>query len=256
MLDVRLFHLTMADVTAGDFQVAVFPIGSTEPHSDHLPYGTDAIYVERTSELAVERANAEGARCLLLPTLPIGCNENVGHPWAISLRPRTLMEIVADMVRTAERNGIRKFVIINGHGGNTDVLRAAQRELASTCQSFVGLVEPWDIARHIEEAICETEERGHACETETSYMLHLAPEHVKMDRAHPVATRKTIFSDPDVVRFVSRFHIYTPDAAVGDPTKATADKGRQMTEAVLPRLARALKELSDAPITNLFPYRE
>jgi creatinine amidohydrolase len=256
MSEARLTHLRMPEVTEGRFQVAVFPVGSTEPHAFHLAYGTDTFAVTRFAEMAVYEANERGARCLLLPTLPISCNENVWQcPWAMSLQPRTLMDIIGDVVRTAERNGIRKFVILNGHGGNTSVLLAAQRELASKCKSFVGLVEQWALSHDVELELTETEERGHACETETSIMLHLAPEFVQMRAAKPTRTRKSIFSK-EGISFVNPWHLYTLNTGIGDPTKATADKGRRMVQVAVKRLADALKELSEAPIDGIFPYRD
>jgi len=256
MTEFRLTHLRKPEVLAAGFEVAVFPVGSTEPHAEHLAYGTDFFAIERFAELAVAEANARGARCLLLPTLPISCNENVRLcPWAISLRPRTLMDLVADVVTTAERNGVHKLVVLNGHGGNTSVLQAALRELASKTTAFVGVAEQFSLSHDVEEAIAETKERGHACESETSIMLHLAPEHVKMEAAVPTRIRKSIFSQGGIF-FVNPWHLYTINTGIGDPTKATADKGRRMIEAAVDRLAQALKELSDAPMNDLFPYRD
>ncbi len=256
MAEARLAHLRMPEVTEGGFEVAVFPIGSTEPHAFHLAYGTDTFAITRFAEMAVDEANERGAKCLLLPTLPMSCNENVREcPWAMSLRPRTLMDIVGDVVRTAEQNGIRKSVILNGHGGNTSVLLAAQRELAATSESFVGLVEQWALSHDVELELAETKERGHACETETSIMLHLAPEFAQMEAAKPTRTRRSIFSKQGM-SFVSPWHLYTVNTGIGDPTKATAEKGRKMVEVAVDRLAQALKELSEAAIDGIFPYRD
>jgi len=257
MNEFRLTHLRMPEVTEAKFEVAVFPIGSTEPHAFHLAYGTDLFAVERFAERAVAKANEQGAKCLLLPTLPISCNENVRHcPWAMSLQPRTLMDIVLDVVTTCERNGVRKVIIINGHGGNTHVLQASLRELASKSSAFVGFTEQFGLSADVEAELQETAETGHACEMETSVLLYLAPEHAKMDEAKPTRTRKSVFSDPRSIFFVKPWHIYTLNCGIGDPTKATADKGRRMVDTAVDRLAQALKELSDAPIDQLFPMRD
>ena len=256
MPETRLSHLRMPEVTGQTFEVAVFPIGSTEPHAFHLAYGTDTVTIARFAERAVGEANERGAKCLLLPTLPISCNENVRLcPWAMSLQPRTLLDIVGDVVRTCERNGVRKVVLLNGHGGNTHVLQAALRELASKSDSFVGMAEQFSLSHDVEMEIRETTEGGHACEIETSVMLDLAPEHVKMSEAKPTRIRKSLFSEGGIF-FVNPWHNYTVNTGIGDPTKATADKGRRMIEASVDRFAQALKELSDAPIDDLFPYKD
>ena len=256
MPESRLTHLRMPEVTERDIEVAVFPIGSTEPHGYHLAYGTDTVAIARFADRAVTEANERGAKCLLLPTLPISCNENVRLcPWAMSFQPRTLMDIVGDVVRTCERNGVHKIVLLNGHGGNTHVLQAALRELSPNFERFVGMAEQFTLSHDVSEAVRETADTGHACEIETSVMLHLAPEHAKMDEAKPMEIRRSIFSEGRIF-FVNPWHLYTSGhSGIGDPTKATAEKGKRMIDAAVDRFAQALKELSDAPINEIFPYK-
>jgi creatinine amidohydrolase len=255
MAEARLEHSRRPEMLARDFDVAAVPIGSTEPHADHLTYGTDTVAVTAFAERAVAEANARGATCLLLPTMPYGNNENVQLcPWAMSLRPRTMMDFVTDVVASVTRNGVRKIVILNGHGGNTSVLQAALRELAPKRDVFIGIAEPWDLSADVEREITETEEKGHACEIETSLMLHLGPAHAKMEEAKPTRIRRSIFSRPGSIYFVNPWHIYTLNTGIGDPTKASAEKGKRMVEAAVDRLADALKELGEAPMDDLFPY--
>jgi creatinine amidohydrolase len=91
---------------------------------------------------------------------------------------------------------------------------------------------------------------------ETSAMLYLCPEGVDMEAAEPTQGRKAIFSRRGVLYFVNPWHIYTRNTGLGDPTKATAEKGRRMLEASIDRVATALKELSDAPMDDFFPFRD
>ena len=101
MPDFRLEYLRRPEVMAGYYEVAVLPIGSTEPHAQHLVYGTDTLQVERFAEQVVAEANRRGAKCLLLPTMPFSCNLNLGHcPWAMSLQPRTLIAFVTDVIES------------------------------------------------------------------------------------------------------------------------------------------------------------
>ena len=256
MSDVRLSHMRLPEVVEQQWEVALFPVGSTEPHAFHLSYGTDTVSVSRISRRAVKAANEQGAKVLLLPTLPISCNENVWQcPWAMGVRPRTLMDIVGDVVRTCQRNGLRKLVVLNGHGGNTSVLQAALRELAANREVFVAMTEWWSLSHSIEKELMESEERGHACEMETSIMLSVAPEFVDMEAAEPTKGRKTVFSD-GTLTFPPYWNIYTRNTGLGDPTKATPEKGDRMVEVAVERLARTLKELNDAPMDGLFPYQE
>jgi len=256
MSEFRLEYLKRPELLAREIEVAVLPIGSTEPHAQHLVYGTDTFQVRTFAQMVVEEANRRGARCLLLPTLPISCNGNVQQcPWAMSLQPRTLIALVTDVVNSVLRQGVKKIVLLNGHGGNTSVLQAALRELHPKTPGFVALAEWYAVAGDVEEEVMETAERGHACEMETSAMLYLFPEGVDMDAAEPTHSRKTIFSSRRLT-FVNPWHIYTRNTGLGDPTKATAEKGRRILEAAVDRIAASLKELSDAPYTDMFPFVE
>lgn len=256
MSEFRLEYLKRPEMLARAFEVALLPIGSTEPHAQHLAYGTDTFQVRNFAELLVREANARGAKCLLLPTLPISCNGNVQRcPWAMSLQPRTLIDLVTDIVNSVVRQGVKKIVLLNGHGGNTSVLQAALRELHPKTPAFVALAEWYAVAGDVEEEVMETEERGHACEMETSAMLYLFPEGVDMAAAEVTHSRKTVFSSRRLT-FVNPWHLYTRNTGLGDPTKATAEKGKAIIDAAIDRLATTLKELSDAPYTDTFPFVE
>jgi len=256
MPESRLAHLRRPQLLESAYEVAVLPIGSTEPHAQHLAYGTDTFQVERFAERVVEEANRRGAKCILLPTMPFSCNVNVQKcAWAMSLQPRTLTDFVTDVVASVVRQGVKKVVILNGHGGNTSVLQAALRELHPKFDAFIALSEWYAVAGDVEQEVIESKEGGHACEMETSSMLYLYPEGVEMSAAEPTRTRKTVFSNR-ALQFVKPWHVLTVNTGIGDPTKATAEKGRRILEAAIERVATALKELSDEPYNDMFPFRD
>jgi creatinine amidohydrolase len=256
MPEFRLAHLRRPELMEARYEVAVLPIGSTEPHAQHLVYGTDFFTVERFAERVVEEANRRGARCLLLPTMPFGVNVNVQKcPWAMSLRPRTMTDFVTDVVASVVRQGVKKLAILNGHGGNSAALQAALREMHPRFEAFIALAEWYGVIGDVEGEVMETKEMGHACEMETSAMLHLCPEGVEMSAAEPTRVRKTIFSGR-ALQFVSPWHVYTLNTGIGDPTKASAEKGRRLLEAAVDRIAAALKEMSDEPYSEMFPFRD
>jgi creatinine amidohydrolase len=111
------------------------------------------------------------------------------------------------------------------------------------------------VAGDVTNELMESAEIGHACELETSTMLHLCPEGVDMTAAEATQTRKAIFSGRGLL-FVSPWHARTRNTGIGDPTVAAAEKGRRIIEAAVDRIATALVELSNAPYTDLFPYQE
>lgn len=256
MSEHRLELLKRPELLARDFEVAVLPIGSTEPHAQHLVYGTDTFQVARFAEQVVAEANAQGAKCLLLPTMPFSCNVNLGKcPWAMSLQPPTLIAFVKDVVDSVIRQGVRKIVILNGHGGNTGALLGGLRQLHATTPAFLAMAEWYAISGDVQKEVLETTEGGHACEMETSTMLYLCPEGVDMSAAEATQARKTAFSTRGL-SFVSPWHALTRNTGLGDPTKATAEKGKRIIAAAVDRLAATLKELSDVPYSDLFPYVE
>src|SRR5206468_9673242 len=108
-------------VRSQKWEVAVLPFGATEPHNLHMPYGTDTFQLEALANRACERAYRAGAKVLLLPAIPYGVNTNhlrVPGAVACSVTPTTLLHLLTDLVDSLERQGLRKLVLLNGHGGN------------------------------------------------------------------------------------------------------------------------------------------
>src|ERR1700722_19168915 len=110
-----------AFIRSQPWEVAVLPFGATEPHNLHMPYGTDNFQVEEIGKRACARAYDEGAKVTLLPTMPFGVNTNhlkVPGALACSVTPTTLLALLTDLVESMELQGVRKLVVLNGHGGN------------------------------------------------------------------------------------------------------------------------------------------
>ena len=96
---VQLENLTHPEVKAREIRVAVLPIGSTEPHANHMPYGSDFFATGALAARAAAKANELGAKVMVLPVMPYGVNTNVtAIPYAQSLRPATLTLVVKDIV--------------------------------------------------------------------------------------------------------------------------------------------------------------
>ena len=120
--------MTIEDVRAFDPEVVAIGIGSVEPHGPVLPYGTDYWQCDAVARRGVQLANEQGARALMYPTLPVGNNGNFkAFPLACRIGVQTLMQVILDIIASLSEDGIKKIVLINGHGGNTDALQAALR---------------------------------------------------------------------------------------------------------------------------------
>jgi creatinine amidohydrolase len=249
-----LEEMTIEDVRAFKPRVAVLPLGSTEPHGPHLPYGTDTIQVTGLCRRGVALANQRGARALLYPALPITNNANVRKfPFACRIGVRTLMSVIIDIVTQCKEDGVMKVVLVNGHGGNGGAVMATLRELSGMDRMpFVCLADqlaPQGFKSPIEYP------SDHGGESETSRMLYLRPALVRTERLanNPVATLKV----PQLLKasFVRPWHVYVPESAGGEARKSTAAKGQAVVEAHARGLADLLEALSKARFDTRFPYR-
>ena len=238
------------------FEVAVLPLGATEPHNLHLPYGTDTFQVESIGRIACELANAQGGRVVLLPALPYGTETNqMRFPLAMNLNPSTVAKVITDLVDSLARHGIHKCVLLNGHGGND--LKWLLRELHLATPVHLFLCNWYKIAADRYSEIFE-DAGDHAGEMETSLMLAIRPDLVEMSRADDGSMAKTQFDavNRGWVEMTRPWHLLTTNSGAGNPHPSTAEKGSQLIEVVTERLAGFLAELSKSKLGERFPYGE
>lgn len=246
-----LSETTWNAVRATRYGVAVLPWGATEAHNFHLPYGTDTISSARVAELAAAQAWERGARAVVLPAIPFGVNTTqLDIPLCINMNPSTQAMVLADVVHSLDGQGIRKLLLLNGHGGND--FRQMIRELQPRTKVFLSTINWWscvDVSRFIEEP------GDHAGEAETSAMLHLAPELVRpLDTAGPGRARQSR------LRGIREGWAWAPrqwtkvtsDTGIGDPSRATAGKGAAYVGAAVERIADFLVELAAANPDDLY----
>jgi len=236
------------------YEVAVLPIGATEAHNLHLPYGTDSYQVEAVAERACERAWQQGAEVLLLPTITVGVNENtLGFPWTLSYKPTTILQILRDTVSCLEQHRLMKLLILNGHGGNE--LKPFLRELFRETDVQIVLVDWWTVDPEGFETIFD-EPGEHGGEMETSVMLHLRPELVEMERADEGATREPHFTGmKQGWAWIARpWDRLTYNSGVGNPRSATAEKGEQFVERCTSKIATLLVEMAHESLDDWYPY--
>lgn len=229
-----------------EYQLAILPWGATEPHNLHLPYLTDCILAHDITLDAAGQALQQGVRCMVLPPVPYG-SQNPGQrelPFCIHARYETQRAILADTVASLRTQGIRKMVIVSGHGGNN--FKNMLRDLSLDYPDFLiaatdwfAIVPPKD---YFEAAIDD-----HAGETETSVMMHYHPELVDLSEAGEGA------SFPFAIPALNEKIAWTPrhwdksshDTGIGNPEKATAEKGRRYARAVTARLAKLFVEMGN-----------
>jgi creatinine amidohydrolase len=243
------------------YEAAVLPMGATEPHNLHLPYGTDTIEVETLASRACEGAFRRGARVVMLPPIPYGTETNMHRfPFAMNVNPSTLLAVVRDLVESLERTGIRKLLILNGHGGND--FMPLLRELHAATKVHIFLCD-WfrKMSADLQQRIF-ADPGEHAGEVETAFILACRPELVIRDpqtgglRADDGMMRTTRLAalNRGWVSIARPWHLLTTNTGAGNPHKATAEKGQQLVDEVVSRLSDFLVELAQVKMDEAFPY--
>ena len=254
----NLQRLTHLDVRRQDFQVAVLPIGACEPHNLHLPYGTDAFESELVADRVCSAATQLGGRVVQLPTIPYGVQSNqmeIPGALPINIYPSTYFAFLRDIVDSLEKHGLHKLILFNSHGGN-DFLKPFIREMTGRSKVFISVIDWWRVGRDVYNEIFDQAD-DHAGELETSVMLALMPELVKLEQAGDGAARPTRFEavNKGWVSISRPWHLLTETTGVGDPRAATKEKGEKYLDVVVPRLAQYIAELSKADLNDsAFPF--
>ncbi|HEX5472551.1 MAG TPA: creatininase family protein [Lacipirellulaceae bacterium] len=237
-----LQDLTWPEVKSLDFSklVVLFPTGSFEQHGPHLPFSTDT---DIATAIAREIERKLSDRVLRLPTLWPGLSTHHMHfPGTMDVPQTIYIQLVTELGKSMASMGAKKVFILNGHGGNDTPLRAALRELKTAAPKtrFV-FASYWTLAAKTLREVRESEMggMGHACEMETSVMLHLHPDRVHLERAErggPSYTdpyRKADMQFARPVFFVNEFHEVTKNGVMGYPDLASAEKGQRFFDGIV-----------------------
>ena len=254
-MDCNLLETTLGRIEHHHYEVAVIPTGATEAHNGHLPEGQDVLHTTELARRVGAAAWERGAGVIVLPTIPFGVDCNLlEFPLTIHVAQATLDAMIGDVVRSLRRHGIRKVVILNGHGGNDFV--PLVRQMQSDLATHLFICNWWTVGMDKYGDIFDKPD-DHAGEMETSVALELFPQWVEMERAGDGLARPWRFEalEKGWVRTSRRFASLSDQCAVGEPGAASAAKGRRYLELVTGRIADFLVELAAAPIDERFPHQ-
>lgn len=251
-----LAEQTHAGIKSVAWQAAVLPFGATEPHNLHMPYGTDTFQVEELARRACGHAWNKGAQVILLPTVPFGVNTNhlkIPGGLACSLTPTTLLAILSDLVEALSLQGVKKLVLLNGHGGNE--LKPLARQLHHRTDVFLCVCDWYRMAADLYPRIFERPGE-HADEVETSLGLAYFPTLMHLELADDGAARPSRFEaiNRGWVSITRPWHLVSANTGLGDPRAATAEKGQRLMEALTVRLGDFLADLAASQMDEQFPY--
>lgn len=229
----------------------VLPTGSLEQHGPHLPVKVDTTLVTAVTAEAVRRASTV-VPVLLAPTVWMGLSTHHTKYFALTLSFDTYQQVLVELLESFIRTGFRRLLIVNGHGGNIDPVNMVVTKVRDRHSALVAAVSYWAAAAEAIDRIRESGPggTGHACEFETSCMMHLEPRAVRTDRIraeYPPEIPGWVRFDMThgaPVKVGTRFEDITRDGVVGDPTLASADKGRRFFDAVVERLEELLRSFA------------
>ena len=236
------------------YEVAVIPTAAIEPHNRHLPEGMDFLHTTHIARRCCKDAYQRCESVLCLPTLPFGVDCNLlGCRLAIHVSQATLDATLRDIVVSLRHHGIRKIVILNGHGGNDffPFVRQIQYEM----DVYVFLCNWWTVALDRYAEIFEKPD-DHAGEFETSVALAICPELVELDKAGDGRPRDFRF-EALRKRWVGTsrdFAKINDVCAAGDPAGASAEKGQKYLDLTCERVTDFLVELAKSQIDESFPH--
>lgn len=229
------------------YDVAILPWGATEPHNLHLPYMTDCILSQAVALDAAERALRQyGVRCMVLPPVAMG-SQNPGQrdlPFCIHYRYETQFSILKDIVASLHHQGIRRLLIVNGHGGNSFKQMIRDLSLVTHPSSIMIASAEWFKMATAKDFF---EQPGdHADEIETSVMMHYHPELVRLEEAGEGKARSFVIEAlrEGKVWMPRHWTLVTDDTGIGNPALSTAEKGRRFADACADGFARFLRDFS------------
>ncbi|MGI5237905.1 creatininase family protein [Dactylosporangium sp. CA-139066] len=256
---LELTSMTWPDVRAAlpSVKLAIVPIGSTEQHGPHLSLETDAAVA---NGLAHRLATELGDQALLCPLMPYGLSEHhFAFPGSLTLRPATLIALLKDIAESLVHWGVPRILVVNGHGGNTDAVRLAAREVRRDTGALMAHMMWSDVARDEAGKHVGDLGWGHACEAETSVVMVVNPDGLRADRVPgpaPAPALEPLAGPPFTgVDVPIRLDEWSPNGALGDPRLATPAAGEKIVEVTLARALDFAHRLIGYPLNPVTPLR-
>ncbi|PIF05324.1 MAG: amidase [Draconibacterium sp.] len=235
------------------YDIAILPWGATEPHNYHLPYGTDSLETAQIAAQSAEKAWSRSVKTMVLPVIPLGV-QNPGQielPFCLHTKPSTQTVVFKDIVEALAGQGIKRLVLLNGHGGNDfkPMIREVQPQFPEVLLSLVEWFKITDLSNYFDEA------GDHAGEMETSVIMHYFPHLVLPleEAGNGAAKPSKILGLQDKTAWMPRrWDKVTEDTGVGNPGKASAEKGEKYLEAITTKIADFLVEFAGCDMDNLY----
>lgn len=239
--------------------VALIPIGATEQHGHHMPLGSDTY-----CSTEVAKRTAEREKAIVVPAIPYGISRcHMSFPGTITLSTNTLIHVVDDICESLFAHGIKKFILINGHGHNNPILRTFMNEfkLKKGNDVYIFLTEWWNPGQKLTPELWSRDPKdlpdGHAADVECSAMLAIKPNLVEMDKVEKVVlgrlgTSEIRFTKSTSARLkdypvdlltISDFKQFTESGIIGNAVDASKEKGEKVLDKAADFFADLVREI-------------
>lgn len=240
-----------------EVDVALLPVGAIEQHGPHLPLDTDAFDAAYLARQVALRCS--DPKPLVFPLIPYGVSyHHDDFAGTVSVTNDSLAKLVYDIGMSAAHNGISKLVIINGHGGNDATLNFAAQMINRDAR-ILACVDSGETSDVDIYAMCDTPNDVHAGEIETSTTLAVRPELVQMDKVREMvprfSSRYLNFTSKRGISWYAYTEKISSNGVLGDPTKASAEKGVKMWEIMIEHLVTFVEDLKGMTLDEIHQRR-
>ena len=238
-----------------DRLIAVLPIGAIEQHGPHLPMSVDSCTVSAVARRLADSLPDDSPAIFLPTQMVCKSDEHIDFPGTLTLTGETLIRVLCEIGASVARGGVRKLVLLNGHGGNIPVMDIVARQLRIS-QGMLVFSMNWFGFGMPEDIYSETERTHgiHAGDMETSVMLALDPDNVDMTQARDFRSRgQDLFENTTHLGLgragkpAWQTQDLNPAGACGEAHLATATKGEATLDHAVARLVEALAEIDAMP---------
>lgn len=234
--------MLLEEITMADFKNAIkktrtviVPYGTVEEHGRHLPLSTDTMVI-----VEVVKSVAKKIKVFVAPPVHYGvCTSTSQHPGTIGITPETLRRITIDIVRDAYKKGLRRFILISGHGGGlhiSSIKEAGEQLIEELTDVQIAVLSIYDLVYKDITDIADTENDSHAGEMETSLILHLAETLVKGRSKEEYPKLPKPFLTKNKMR-------YWPGGVWGNPAVASREKGKKLFEIMVSRTVGLVRDI-------------
>ncbi len=234
--------------------IVLLPIAATEQHGKHLPVGTDSMILEALLKKFAKEKDMPQGNVVIAPQIWVGkSNEHMSFPGTLTFKAMTLYHMVEELTDSITAHGFQKIMLVNAHGGNTDLLNLISRDIRIKHKVEVYVFDWW-FTSFWQELLSEKKDSHspygvfHACELETSLMMEIAPETVD-ESAIADETPDGMFEGKEFVSLFGPITMgwetkdVTKSGVIGCPVSASAQKGKEMLQYATDKLEKIVVEV-------------